>query len=152
MRTNRGERIDVRKKPGRMAVAAFVVLLQLAIAPIVLAANVTLSWSFNYSVDVPCSAAVTKNCVSGFEYGTTPDGGTTLVKLGTVANPTTSATGTATNVTVTFVQGPPYGAVIYYARTSGLDGNGNVLFSAPALASTVQIVPSAPSSLQVTVH
>jgi hypothetical protein len=115
------------------------------------AASLTLSWTFNYSVDPVCSTSLTTNCVSGFEYGTTPDGGKTLVKIGTAPNPTPASGNTATSVSVQFTQGPPYGAVVYYARTSGLDVNGNAVFSVPALASSVQIPPSAPSNLTVTV-
>ena len=50
-----------------------------------------------------------------------------------------------------FTQGPPYGAVVYYARTAGLDGNGNAVFSVPALAASTQITPGAPTNLTVTV-
>ncbi len=132
-------------------VLGFAVVLQLCFAEPALAASVTLSWTYNYTVDVACTSSVTKNCVSGFEYGTTPDGGTTLSKVGTVANPTPSTSG-ATAVSTSFTQGPPYGSVVYYARTIGLDGNGNTIYSAPALASAVQIVPSAPTGLTVTVH
>jgi hypothetical protein len=115
------------------------------------AASITLSWAFNYSIDPVCSTTVTTNCVSGFEYGTTPDSGKTLVKIGVAPNPTPASGNTATSVSVQFTQGPPYGAVVYYARTSGFDGNGNAVFSTPALASSVQITPAAPTNLTVTV-
>jgi hypothetical protein len=97
------------------------------------------------------SGVALTNCVNGFEYGTTPDAGKTLVKIGVAPNPTPASGNTATSVSVQFTQGPPYGAVVYYARTSGLDGNGNAVFSTPALASSVQITPAAPSTLTVTV-
>jgi hypothetical protein len=131
--------------------AGALIAAQLCLAGAAAAASVTLSWTFNYTVDVPCSSTVAKNCVSGFEYGTTPDGGTTLTKIGTVANPTAATTG-ATAVTTSFTQGPPYGAVVYYARTIGADGNGNTVYSSAALASSVQIVPAPPTGLTVTVH
>ncbi len=114
------------------------------------AASITLSWTFNYSVDPACTTALTSNCVTGFEYGTTPDSGKTLVKIGIAANPATTS-GIATGLSAQFTQGPPYGAVVYYARTSGLDGNGNVVFSVPALAASTQITPGAPTNLTVTV-
>jgi len=125
-------------------------LAQLFIAVVAHAASITLAWSFNYAVDPACTATLTKNCVIGFEYGTTPDGGKTLVKVGTVANPTSAAG--STNVTAQFTQGPPYGSVVYYARTSGLDGNGNVVFSAVAISAATQITPAAPSNLVITVQ
>ena len=115
------------------------------------AASITLSWTFNYAVDPACSASVTTNCVSGFEYGTTVDSGKTLVRIGTAPNATAAAGSTATSVSVQFTQGPPYGSVVFYARTSGLDVNGNVVFSVPALASAAQITPGAPTNLTVTV-
>ena len=125
--------------------------LSLLMASAAEAASITLSWTFNYSVDPVCSTTVTTNCVNGFEYGTTPDAGKTLVKIGVAPNPTPASGNTATSVSVQFTQGPPYGAVVYYARTSGLDGDGNTVFSTPALASSVQITPAAPSNLTVTV-
>jgi hypothetical protein len=54
--------------------------LSLLMASAAEAASNTLSWTFNYSVDPVCSTTVTTNCVNGFEYGTTPDAGKTLVK------------------------------------------------------------------------
>jgi hypothetical protein len=134
-----------------IAFAALALVVQLCFAGVAAAASVTLNWTFNYTVDVACTSSVTKNCVSGFEYGTTPDGGTTLTKVGTVGNPTPSTTG-PTAVTTSFTQGPPYGAVVYYARTIGLDGNGNTIYSSATLASSVQIVPGPPTGLTVTVH
>ena len=126
-------------------------VLSLLMASAAEAASITLSWTFNYSVDPVCSTTVTSNCVNGFEYGTTPDGGKTLVKIGIAPNPTPASGNTATSVSVQFTQGPPYGAVVFYARTSGLDVNGNMVFSTPALASSVQITPAAPTNLTVTV-
>jgi hypothetical protein len=133
------------------AIVACGIGLQLCLAGPASAASVTLSWSYNYTVDVPCTSAVTKNCVSGFEYGTTPDSGTTLNKLGTVTNPSPATSG-ATAVTTTFTQGPPYGSIVYYARTIGFDANGNTVYSSAALATAVQITPTAPTGLTVVIH
>lgn len=141
----------VRSKSVWTAIVAGMVGLQLCLAGSAAAASVTLNWSYNYTVDIPCASTVTKNCVSGFEYGTTPDGGTTLNKIGTVSNPTAAASG-STAVTTTFTQGPPYGSVVYYARTIGFDGNGNTLYSSVALATAVQITPTAPTGLTVSIH
>jgi hypothetical protein len=52
-------------------------------------------------------------------------------------------------VTASFTQGSPYGSVVYYARTVGLDGNGNTFYSSVALATAVQIAPKAPTGLSV---
>ncbi len=108
-------------KFGGIALIAIVIAAQLMTAVVAHAASITLNWSFNYGVDPVCSTTVTKNCVTGFEYGTTPDGGTTLVKIGVAPNPATTAASGATRVSVQFTQGPPYGPVVFYARTMGLD-------------------------------
>jgi hypothetical protein len=68
-----------------------------------------------------------------------------------VANPTPSTTG-ATAVSTSFTQGPPYGSVIYYARTIGLDGTGATVYSGVTLSSAAHIVPAIPTGLTVTVH
>lgn len=115
------------------------------------AASVTLTWSFDYSVDPGCTTTLTKNCVTGFEYGTTPDGGATLNKIGTVSNPNPVPTTLTSGITANFHQGPPYGSVTYYARSVALDGNGNTIFSAPALAPAVQLGPAAPQNLSITI-
>ena len=81
----------------------------------------------------------------------TPDGGKTLVKIGTAANPATTAASGATNVTAQFTQGPPYGAVVCYARTIGFDGKGNVVYSTVAMAPSAQVTPASPFNLAITV-
>jgi len=134
---------------GSVALIGLVVLAQLMTAVVAHAASITLNWSFNYTVDSVCTTTVTKNCVTGFEYGTTPDGGTTLVKIGIAANPATTAASGATSISVQFPQGPPYGSVVFYARTMSLDANGNAVFS--AVAPSAQITPVSPSNLVITV-
>lgn len=127
------------------------VAAQLLAAVAAHAASITLTWTFDYSIDPACTATVTKNCVTGFEYGTTPDSGKTLVKVGTAANPATLAASGSTNVSSQFSQGPPYGAVVFYARTMALDANGNAVFSAATLAPSAQITPASPSNLVITI-
>jgi hypothetical protein len=136
---------------GSLALIGLALLAQLMTAVVAHAASITLNWGFNYTVDPVCSTTVTKNCVTGFEYGTTPDGGTTLVKIGIAPNPATTAASGSTTISVQFTQGPPYGPVIFYARTMGLDPNGNVIYSAVAVAPSAQITPASPSNLVITV-
>jgi hypothetical protein len=147
MKTNR----TFVSKFGGVALIGLAILAQLMTAVVAHAASVTLNWSFNYTVDPVCTATVTKNCVTGFEYGTTPDGGTTLVKIGVAANPATTAASGSTSVSVQFTQGPPYGSVVFYARTMALDPNGNVVYSAVAVAPAAQLTPASPSNLVITV-
>jgi hypothetical protein len=136
---------------GSLALVGLAIAAQLMTAVVAHAASVTLNWSFNYSVDPVCSTTVTKSCVTGFEYGITPDGGTTLVKIGIAPNPATTAASGSAAVSVQFTQGSPYGPVIFYARTMGLDLNGNVIYSAVAVAPSAQITPASPSNLVITV-
>ena len=136
---------------GGGALIGVAILAQLMTAVVAHAASVTLNWSFNYTVDPVCSATVTKNCVTGFEYGATPDGGTTLVKIGIAANSATTAASDATSVSVQFTPSPPYGAVVFYARTMALDPNGSVVYSAVAVAPSVQLTPASPSNLVIVV-
>lgn len=98
------------------------------------------------------STPLTKNCVTGFQYGATPDGGKTLVKLGTARNPAATAASGVTNLTAQFTQGPPYDAVVYYARTMGLDGNGNVVYPIVAVAPSAQVTPAWSFNLAITVR
>jgi hypothetical protein len=134
-------------------VAVFLTLAGLLLTQtgrIVHAASVTLSWSFDYSVDPGCTAALTKNCVTGFEYGITPDGGVTLNKIGTAPNPNPVPTTLTNGITAAFKQGPPYGSIVYYVRTTAVDGNGNPIFSPAAVAQPVQIIPGQPQNVVVT--
>jgi len=147
MKTNRTS----VSKFGGVALIAIVIAAQWMTALVAHAASITLNWSFNYTVDPVCTTTVTKNCVTGFEYGTTPDGGTTLVKIGVASNPATTAASGPTSVSVQFTQGPPYGPVVFYARTMGLDLNDNVIYSAVAVAPSAQITPASPSNLVITV-
>jgi hypothetical protein len=87
---------------GSLALIGLALLAQLMTAVVAHAASITLNWSFNYRVDPVCTTTITKNCVTGFECGTTPDGSTTLVKIGIAPNRATSG---ATSVTVQFPQG-----------------------------------------------
>lgn len=125
----------------------FVLLVQ---SRIVHAASVTISWSYDYSVDPGCTATLTKNCVTGFEYGTTPDGGVTLNKIGTVTNPAPVPTILTSGISAAFKQGPLYGSVVYYARATGVDGSGNPVFSSAAVAAAIQINPGQPQSVTIT--
>jgi len=109
------------------------------------AATVTLSWDYDYSVDPGCTSTVTAQCVTGFEYGTTPDAGVTLNKIGNAPNPSPVPTTLTTGISVVFKQGPPYGSVVYYVRASGVGSAPTpVLFSKPLTATPVNIVPGAP--------
>jgi hypothetical protein len=134
---------------GLFSVTALSALFFAQFRSVVQAASVTLSWSYDYSVDPGCTSTLVKNCVTGFEYGTTPDGGVTLNKIGTVSNPNPVPTTLTNGISAAFKQGPPYGSVVYYARATAVDGNGNQVFSSPAMAQAVQINPGQPQNVTV---
>jgi hypothetical protein len=77
--------------------------------------------------------------------------GKTLVKIGTAAYPDTTAASVQQTWPRNSRQGPPYGAVVYYARTIGLDGKGNVVYSTVAVAPSAQVTPASPFNLAITV-
>jgi hypothetical protein len=142
-------------KFGSVALIGLALVAQLMTAVVAHAVSVSLNWAFNYTVHPVCSTSVTKNCVTRFEYGTSPDGGPTFVKIGIAPNPTTTTTTTAASgsasVSVQFTQDPPYGAVVLYARTMALDCNGNVIFSSVAISPSAQLTPASPSNVVITV-
>lgn len=142
----------MKSKPvaGLLAFAAMTAALLFESSRIVHAASVTITWSFDYSVDPGCASTSAKNCVSGFEYGTTPDGGVTLIRIGSVPNPSPLPTILTNGITAAFKQGPPYGSIVYYVRAAGVDGAGNPVFSSAAVAQAVQVNPGQPSNVTVT--
>lgn len=142
----------MKSKPaaGLLAFAALVAALLFESNRIVHAASVTVTWSFDYSVDPGCTSTSAKNCVSGFEFGTTPDGGVTLNRIGSVPNPSPIPTTLTNGITAAFKQGPPYGSIVYYVRSAGVDGTGNPVFSSAAVAPAVQVNPGQPLNVTVT--
>jgi hypothetical protein len=142
----------MKSKPavGLLAFVALAAALLFESNRVVHAASVTLSWSFDYSVDPGCASTAAKNCVIGFEFGTTPDNGVTLNKIGSVPNPSPLPTTMTNGITAAFKQGPPYGSIVYYVRSSGVDGGGNPVFSAVAVAQPVQVNPGQPLNVTVT--
>jgi hypothetical protein len=55
------------------------------------------------------------------------------------------------SVSVQFIQGPRYGAVVFCARTRALDPNGNVIGSAVAVSRSAKLTPAPPSNLLIRV-
>ena len=138
---------------GSLALISVAVLAQFMPAVVAHAASITLGIGIS-TIRFTWSArrAVTKNCVTGFQYDNHPDGGTTPVKIGIAPNPATTAASGSTSVSVQFTKGPlGNGPVIFYARTMGLDPNGNVIYSAVASPPSSQIMPASPSNLVITV-
>ena len=122
----------------RILVAALFLAGCHVVAPVpASAATVNVTISYNYTVDVECSATVVKDCVSGFQVGEW--NGTACSNLATVANATTpSATATTSG---TFVVGAPYTNVTFCAATKYIDDNGNAQVTAATLASPVAVGP-----------
>ena len=117
-------------------------VLLLCVVGIAQAATLSLKWTYDYVANPACSATVTRSCVTGFEYGTTPDGGTTLVKIGQFSTAATIQS---------FTQAFPYGPVMFYMRTMAVDSNGATVYSLVSLAPTINITASAVKSFTVTI-
>lgn len=86
--------------------------------------TVTITFNFDFTNYVPCSATVTKGCVSGFQWGYMQ--GATPVALKT--SPPTICSGTnpepctdTTNATVGI------GTIVPYVITQGIDNTGNAI-------------------------
>jgi hypothetical protein len=74
----------------------------------------------------------------------------TLNKIGTAQNPNPIPTTPTNGITAALKHGPPYGSIVYYVRTAGVDGNGNTVFSSAAVASAVQVMSGQLQNVLVT--
>lgn len=108
------------------------------------AATATGSFSYDLTTDVPCSAAVTTNCIDHFEIW---DVTGTANKLATVPMPNPPAS----PVPFSFKVGPPYGARTWSAVAVAKDGTQSDITAAQS-KSTVNVRPGAPASFVVSLN
>jgi hypothetical protein len=110
--------------------------------------TITATWSFDFTNFSPCSATVTKGCVSGFSWGYIQ--GTNQVPLKT--SPASVCTGAtqpeSCSDTANSVLG--IGPTIFYVKANGIDNNGAVVTSnqAQSPSQTVNLVD--PANVSVT--
>ena len=108
---------------------------------------VSINLSYDFSNFVPCSATVTKGCISGFQWGYMS--GTSQVPLKT--SPVTICAGSTqpeactdtTNATVGI------GAVVPYAIANGFDNSGSPVSSAAATGPSTNVAIGMPVVLSV---
>lgn len=100
--------------------------------------KVLFTWDYNFGSDVPCSATVTTNCISGYRL---QEGGTVVTVV--------SAT-TATTYTYTLAPLPSSGNHTYTLVATKVLQGGSTIDSAPVTGSLqVPNAPNAPTTFTV---
>lgn len=99
--------------------------------------TITVSFSYDFTNYVPCSASVTKGCISGFTWGYVQ--GTTSVPLKT--SPPNVCTGTTQPETCIDTANSTLGigSVVPYAVANGFDNSGNPVSSASATGASLPV-------------
>ena len=106
----------------------------------VLAAKVSVSWSYDYAQQPPCSMAQTKDCIDHFEILDYTNSQKPKL-LRTVANPP-GAVGKVDHISDSFTYGPPFGLRTLVVVTVARGKNGDILASNPfAARKDVEIRP-----------
>jgi hypothetical protein len=117
---------------GLIVVAAALIIFWAVFFGKVLAAHVTVSWSYDYGPMPACSAARTINCIDHFEVSDITDQKKTVM-IQSVGN-AKAAVGKVDEISANFKYGPPFGnrtiSVIAVAR----DPNGDRITSNPYAA------------------
>ena len=105
-----------------------------------LPARVTVTWSYDYTRQPPCSDARTKNCIDHFEILDSTDPQRPKL-LRSVPNPTNAA-GKTDNISDEFSYGPPFGLRTIVVVAVARDENGTTASSNPfAARKEVEIRP-----------
>lgn len=110
--------------------------------------TITGTWNYDFTNFVPCSATVTKGCISGFSWGYLQ--GSTQVVLKT--SPASVCTGTTQPQTCTDSANSllGIGAVSFFIVTNGVDNAGNAV-TASATGNTVTVALGAATNAQFTI-
>lgn len=102
-----------------------------------MAAQVTATWSYDFSTDPACSATLTTQCVDHFEV---LDMTTTRALIQSVTTPP-NPSGVVNGIEATFRLGAPYSARTIAVVAVAKDGSGNRVESDPAKAQLVIAIP-----------
>lgn len=125
-------------------------LLALALATPLSAANITVTFNYDFTSARICSATVTNNCLDHFEVGILSGGGAfaSLLSIPISGTPTGPVTGISGSFDLGLGIGPTSIAVIMVAK----DGQGNRNTSDPSKCSTiVSVQPGSPSAISVAI-
>lgn len=89
---------------------------------------ITLTWNYDFTNFLVCSATVTKGCLTGFTVGYL-SGGATVILPGGANLPTSVCTGSTQPLTCKYSGNSqlPIGQITWVATTNGLDGTGAVV-------------------------
>lgn len=133
----------VRKSLLIIAVAA--TLLWAVVRTKVLAAKLTVRWSYDYAPEPVCSPSRTTNCIDHFEIGDLTDQ-RSFVLIEEVPNPS-AVLGKVDDISVTFKYGPPFGQRTISVIAVGKDAKGDRITSNPfAARASVMIMPGSKSA------
>jgi len=125
-------------------------VLFLLILPSLWAADVTMTWTYDFTGGKVCSATVTSNCFEKFETGTLA--GTTFTKLSDVPLPP-NPTGIVTGISSNFQYNSDFGSKTLSVIMVAKDNAGVRITSHPEGAKVdVVIPPSVPSNVKVIVN
>jgi hypothetical protein len=107
--------------------------------------TITITFTYDFTNFVPCSATVTKGCISGFTWGYTAGGVGTPLKT----SPPTICTGTTQPMTCTDMTTSMLGIGTWnaYAIANGFDNSGNAVTSTTATSPTYTVTIGAPANL-----
>jgi len=112
----------------------------------VFAANVTATWTYDYSPEPACSTAQSTNCIDHFEVEDITNQ-QSFVLIQRVPNPST-VVGKVDHISTSFKYGPPFGQRTISVIAVGKDPNGARVTSNPFAARvTVTVRPGAKIAL-----
>lgn len=128
---------QLRKRVILSGVLCICVLLLMVFGAKIHWATVTLSWTYDYDKNSPCSATRTTNCIDHFEV---EDITGAPILLQSVPNP--SSPSGVINITTTFKLGPSYGERTMSVIAVGKDGSGKRVTSNESAAKVTVAIRS----------
>ena len=109
--------------------------------------TITATWNYNFTNYVPCSATVTKGCISSFTWGYLQ--GTTPIPLKTSAVSVCAGTTQPESCTDTTNATVGIGSIVPYIIASGVDNNGNSVSSSSDQGTAVNVAIGTPSGIGI---
>ena len=110
--------------------------------------TITVTFNYDFTNFVPCSATVTKGCITGFTWGYLQSGASIPLKTSAV----TVCTGVTQPETCTDVTNSTLGIgpITYYAIANGIDNNGAAVSSTPGTSPVDNVTLIAPANVNAT--
>ncbi len=115
------------------------------------AAQVTATWSYDFSNATICGATVSQNCLDHFEVGLLSAAGA-FQTLNSIGIPATAPSGIVTGISASFNVNGPFGPQTLACIMVAKDASGARVTSAPAAATVaITIAPSNPGNFAAVV-